>query len=129
MEKRALSPSNVANLIWGRYINTEGKNVARGRDRLSVWLAGKNIPAKNNLEKLAKALGVEPVDLMPQAIAKKAPHGVPLPPTNGAADWSFTQPSDGGGKVFVQISMFVSPETAYIIQGALLQDRREPSSR
>lgn len=59
MLKRGLTASRLAAKIWGRYVNTEGKNVARGRDRISVWLAGKSLPSETNLRKLADALDVE----------------------------------------------------------------------
>jgi transcriptional regulator with XRE-family HTH domain len=63
MDERGLSQSDVAAKIWGKYTNTENKHVARGRDRISVWLSGKTFPDDNNLEKLAKALRVERSDL------------------------------------------------------------------
>jgi hypothetical protein len=63
MRKRRLSASDLAAKIWGRYVNTEGKNVARGRDRISVWINGKSVPSQTNFVKLADALGVEIWDL------------------------------------------------------------------
>jgi transcriptional regulator with XRE-family HTH domain len=66
MRKRRLTASNLAARIWGRYVNTEGKNVARGRDRISVWLAGKSVPSEKNLAKLAEALQIEIWDLEPR---------------------------------------------------------------
>jgi hypothetical protein len=56
------------------------KHAARGRDRISVWVSGKSFPDKENLEKLARVLGVKAGDLAPQAELKAAHHG--------AADWS-----------------------------------------
>jgi transcriptional regulator with XRE-family HTH domain len=121
MDERELTQSGLAEKIWGRYVNTEGKRVARGRDRICVWLKGKSVPDSTNLEKLAEALGVETTELMPVAIAEKV--------HRDEADWSITQPRDSDGKVFVQISMFVSPEVAHSIHGALIRDQREPWSR
>jgi transcriptional regulator with XRE-family HTH domain len=66
MIRRKLTASDLAAKIWGRYVNSEGKYVARGRDRISVWLAGKNIPSAESLAKLAEALGVEVIDLAPE---------------------------------------------------------------
>ena len=50
--KHNMSPSDLAVKIWGRYKNKEGKYVARGRDRISVWLRGLNYPSKVNHQKI-----------------------------------------------------------------------------
>jgi transcriptional regulator with XRE-family HTH domain len=113
MEDRQLSNSDLAAKMWGRYTNSEGKNVARGRDRISVWVNGHNFPSAENLEKLAKALDVKISELEPEAELKAA--------YRGAVDYSFTQPT-GDGRVFVQIAQFVSAETAHAIHGVLLKD-------
>lgn len=74
MDERGLNGSDVAARIWGRTVSSEGKNVARGRDRLSVWMNGHSEPSKANLGKLALALGVEASELMPApAIASRSP--------------------------------------------------------
>ena len=67
MRERELSASDVAAKMWGRYTNAEGKNVARGRDRLSVWLNGLNFPDAKNLPLLAKVLDVKTTDLVTDA--------------------------------------------------------------
>jgi transcriptional regulator with XRE-family HTH domain len=117
MEERQLSQSDLAAQIWGRYTNTEGKHVARGRDRISVWSVGKNFPDAKNLEKLAKALKVKVSDLAPEALVKSAHRGAP--------EWSFTQLHGNDDRVFVQIARFVSAEAAHAIQGILLKDERQ----
>jgi transcriptional regulator with XRE-family HTH domain len=116
MEERELSQSDLAAEIWGRYENTEKKYVARGRDRISVWINAKNFPDPKNLEKLAKVLKVKVSDLAPQALVKTAHRGV--------AEWSFTRPYGDDDRVFVQIARFVSNEAAHEIQGILLRDER-----
>ena len=118
MEERNLTQSDLAAKIWNRYTNTEGKNVARGRDRISVWVNGKNIPDAKNLEKLAKVLKVRVSDLAPKATLKAA--------HQGPVDWSFTRPAGTeGGRVFVQIAQYVTAEIAHEIQGLLLRNERE----
>jgi transcriptional regulator with XRE-family HTH domain len=118
MAERELTQSDLAAKIWDRYVNTEGKNVARGRDRISVWVNGKNIPDAKNMEKLAKVLRVKLSDLAPDSALKAAHHG--------AMDWSFTRPHDAeDGRVFVQIAQYVSAEIAHEIQGLLLRNERE----
>lgn len=118
MDERELSQSDLAAAIWDRYENTEGKFVARGRDRISVWIRGKSFPDTTNLAKLAKALDVKVSDLAPTTLMKAAHHGV--------ADWSITRPHGTEGDcVFVQLALFVSADTAHAIQGLLLQDERQ----
>jgi transcriptional regulator with XRE-family HTH domain len=66
MEQRELTQSDLAAKIWGRCVNSEGKDVARGRDRISVWVSGKNFPNSEQLEKLANVLRVKVTNLTPK---------------------------------------------------------------
>jgi transcriptional regulator with XRE-family HTH domain len=99
MRKRRLTASDLAAKIWGRYISTEGKNVARGRDRISVWLAGKSVPTRMNLAKLAAGLGVGIEDLMPSAAppaeATLWPDPEPLWSRDRMAAWMYDHCLDG----------------------------------
>jgi transcriptional regulator with XRE-family HTH domain len=114
MTERGLSQSDLAAKIWGRHINSEGKNVARGRDRISVWATGKNVPSAKNLAKLAKALKVKVSDLAPEAAMKAA--------YSGPVDHVFTKPPGcPPGQTFVNVAQFVSSATAYKIHGLLLR--------
>jgi hypothetical protein len=54
MREQGLSQSDLAAKIWGRYTSTEGKFVAKGRDRISRWINGKEFPSKKNLALLAQ---------------------------------------------------------------------------
>jgi hypothetical protein len=47
-----MSQSDLAAKIWDRYTNTEGKFVARGRDRISKYVNGHEYPSKANLQKI-----------------------------------------------------------------------------
>jgi hypothetical protein len=58
MREKGLSQSDLATLMFGRLISSEGKNVARGRDRISVWLAGKSYPSDKYLARLAQFVDV-----------------------------------------------------------------------
>ena len=49
------SASDLADYLWGREISSEGKLVARKRDRISVWLSGKNYPSSKHLQDLYAA--------------------------------------------------------------------------
>jgi transcriptional regulator with XRE-family HTH domain len=117
MDDRELTQSELAAKIWNRYENTEGKFVARGRDRISVWIRGKSFPDNANLAKLAKALDVKVSDLAPTTLMKAAYRGV--------TDWSVVKQDDG--TVFMQFAKSIAPETSVAIQQLLLQDERQSS--
>jgi transcriptional regulator with XRE-family HTH domain len=70
MDARELTQSALAAEIWGRVKNSEGLDIARGRDRISVWLRGKALPDDKQLAKLARILRVEPTDLMSETAGK-----------------------------------------------------------
>jgi len=63
MEQQELTQSALASKIWGRIRNSEGIDIARGRDRISVWMSGHGLPTAEQLGKLAQALRVKPSDL------------------------------------------------------------------
>jgi transcriptional regulator with XRE-family HTH domain len=115
MAERELTQSGVAELIGpGRYTNTEGKYVVRGRDRISQWLAGKNFPNKESLAKLAKALNVKVSDLSPEQetrVAQRTP-----------ANWSVTTLHDG--RIFLQAATYLKPEIASEIARLLFENDR-----
>ena len=113
MSERELSQSDLAEKIWGRHISSEGKSVAKGRDRISVWASGKNFPDRENLQKLAKHLKVKVSDLAPEAELKAA-HKV-------AADWSVTKPHGETGMSFFQAARYLPDDIAHEIIGLLIK--------
>ena len=64
MEQRELTQSALASKIWGRMLNSEGIEIARGRDRISTWTSGAARPNAEQMEKLAQILGVTASDLI-----------------------------------------------------------------
>ena len=115
MSEQELTQSDLAAKIWGRHISSEGKDVAKGRDRISVWLAGRNFPDRENLEKLAKHLKVKVKvsELAPEA-EMKAAHSV-------AADWSMTKPHGEVGVSFFQAARYLPDDIAHEIIGLLIK--------
>jgi transcriptional regulator with XRE-family HTH domain len=67
MAARDFTQSNLAAEIWGRRLNDEGIEVARGRDLISAWVSGRKLPDLEHFERLVKALGVKASDLDPEA--------------------------------------------------------------
>jgi transcriptional regulator with XRE-family HTH domain len=77
------------------------ENVRIGRDMISNYIRGLHIPRPEQLEGLAKALGVEPTDLVPPyGIARDRP--APL----------YSMVSSGPGTVWLKINQEVSTDTA-----------------
>lgn len=113
MSEQDLTQSELAAKIWGRQTSSEGKYVAKGRDRISVWVSGKNFPDWENLLKLAKALKVKVTELVPEAELKKA-HSV-------AADWSITKPHGEIGVSFFQAARYLPDDIAHEIIGLLIK--------
>jgi transcriptional regulator with XRE-family HTH domain len=109
MAERGWSASDLAAAVWGRYTNTEGKYVARNRDRISVYSNGKSVPTGENLKKLAQAFGVPTSALMTEAelLERK-----PIPP-----DARIDSLSDGRAHLF--INRVVSMDSALKIMALL----------
>jgi transcriptional regulator with XRE-family HTH domain len=59
MEAREFTQSSLAREIWGTRITDEGKEVARGRERISLWISGHDSPNFFDLERLVEALGIK----------------------------------------------------------------------
>jgi transcriptional regulator with XRE-family HTH domain len=68
---KQMSQSDLAKAVWGKQKDARGYSVARNRDRVSVYLSGRGVPEKENLVKIAKALGVRPEDLAPAVMASR----------------------------------------------------------
>ena len=113
MAERDMTQTDVAAEIWGRHKSSEGKNVAKGRDRISVWVSGKNFPDRENLEKLAKQLKVKVSELAPEAELKAA-HSV-------AADWSLTKPHGEIGVSFFQAARYLPDDIAHEVIGLFIK--------
>lgn len=113
MSEREMSQSEVAAAIWGRHRSSEGKLVAKGRDRLSVWVSGKNFPDHKNLQRLADALKVNVSDLAPEAELKAA--------YRVTAEWSMTKPHGEAGVSFFQAARYLPDDIAHEIIGLLIK--------
>jgi transcriptional regulator with XRE-family HTH domain len=72
MAARGMSQADLARAAFGEHTTADGYVVAKNRDRVSVYLAGKSLPDANNLERLAKALGTTVEELAPPAAVPAA---------------------------------------------------------
>jgi transcriptional regulator with XRE-family HTH domain len=94
-EAKGWSQSDLAYAAWGPMISSEGKRVARNRDRISVYERGHSSPNPRNLKRLADALGVAPADLLDGAVEKCA------------LTFQITQAPREPGKARLQVDMVV----------------------
>jgi hypothetical protein len=58
MQEKGYNGSDLAAAMWGRRIDSQGKNQAVGRDRISVWLAGKNYPSNESMALLSQFVDI-----------------------------------------------------------------------
>ena len=99
MIKNGMTQSDLAAAVWGRTTDGRGYEVARNRDRISVYLQGRSLPDPQNLAKIAEVLGVTVEDLAPDitaaAVEKENPE-VAMTAIAGHAD-----------KVFLRVNKLV----------------------
>lgn len=69
MLDKSMSQSDLARKVWGGTTDKRGYDVARNRDRISVYLRGQSYPDPVNMQKIADALGVPVEELAPDAVA------------------------------------------------------------
>jgi transcriptional regulator with XRE-family HTH domain len=68
LSARGMTQSELAAEVWGRrraWVGEKEAMVARNRDRVSVYLAGKGMPREAHLVRIAEVLRVDPADLLP----------------------------------------------------------------
>lgn len=116
MHERRLSQSGLARKIWGETKDPRGYKVARNRDRISAWLAGRSVPDHENLGRLSDALGVQPDDLMPAqdrpSASGRSVYGPPEITITSVAGAS-------NGMVLLQVNKMVSMPVALQVAGIL----------
>ncbi len=87
---------------------------AIGRDLVSHYVRGAMLPGPANLEALAKALSVRPVDLMPAGV----------PQVGGGEPAPFEMKGMPDGRMYLRISRTVSQDTAMKIMAILADEDR-----
>jgi transcriptional regulator with XRE-family HTH domain len=118
LAEKEMTASDVAAKIWSRQRNAKGALVAKGRDRLSVWINGKSFPDHENRLKLAKALGMPVSELFPDDELQTANRATP----EGSIVWSKDYPA---GQTFLQLAQFVSMEAALEILAIIKRDEQK----
>lgn len=101
---RGMSPSDLAAEVWGRTTDARGYSVAKGRDRISVYLQGKSVPDPKNLLKIATVLGMKVEDLAPDVTASAVEKENP--------EIAMTAIAGHHDKVFLRVNKLVPLELA-----------------
>jgi len=116
MVARDMNQSDLCRKVWGETIDNRGITVARNRDRMSQYIAGRGYPTVENLTKIADALGMKPEELAPEVLQASAERSddpaVQLLAVNGSLD-----------RVFLKVNVLVTLKTATTVIGLLQEDQ------
>ena len=104
MLKKQLSQSDLARQIWGTVTDNRGYEVAKNRDRISVWLRGQATPDPQNLTKCAEVLGLKVEELAPDLTASAVERQNP--------EVQMTAMGGHSDKVYLRINKLVSMAVA-----------------
>lgn len=72
MLRRGMNQAALARRAFGTLTDKRGYEVPKGKDSLSGYLSGKRLPGPTKLAMLARALDMEPEELLPNALAAAA---------------------------------------------------------
>jgi transcriptional regulator with XRE-family HTH domain len=103
LDQKGWNYSDLARAVWGKTKTKGGYEVAKNRDRISVYVAGKAVPDPRNLKKIADVLGVEVAEIAPERFGD-AMIEQPNP------SYSITKVQGESDKVFLRVNKLV-PET------------------
>jgi transcriptional regulator with XRE-family HTH domain len=105
LDQKGMNYSDLARLVWGKTTTRSGYEVAKNRDRISVYIAGKAAPDARNLKKIADVLGVEVSELAPErfgdAMIEQQHPAYSLTKVQGESD-----------KVFLRVNKLVPEQVA-----------------
>ena len=99
LDEKNMSQADLARKIWGSTTDSRGFDVARNRDRISVYLAGKSMPDSKNLRAIAEALNMKAEELAPDIIAATVERENP--------EIQFTMVSGHTDKVYLRVNKLV----------------------
>lgn len=105
LDQKGMNYSDLARLVWGKTTTKGGYEVAKNRDRISVYVAGKAEPDPRNLRKIADVLGVEIAEIAPERIGNAMAEQ--QNPT-----YSIVKVSGQDDKVFLRVNKLVPEQVA-----------------
>src|ERR1700733_6919190 len=105
LDQKGWNYSDLARAVWGKTTTASGYEVAKNRDRISVYISGKAFPDPRNLKRIADTLGVEIADLAPEHIGDRM-----IEQQNPA--YSITKVQGESDKVFLRVNKLVPEQVA-----------------
>jgi transcriptional regulator with XRE-family HTH domain len=112
MDEKRMSRADLARHIWGTMEDERGYTVARNRQTISKYLAGRTEPSDTTVRLMAEALGVGFADLMPNTDPVNRPGSGIVMTAIGSKkyrlDLSLVVPADVATKVIDLISEYAS---------------------
>lgn len=112
MEERGMTQSSLARELWGTIKDGRGYEVARNRDRISVYLAGLGLPEEDNAKSMAKILGCTVEDLMGAEGMTK-----PITRNRGTITTQMVMSEDRPGWMQVQVNVLMPmPKVAELVK-------------
>lgn len=123
MMNKNMSASDVARAVWGSKTNNRGASVARNRDRMTHYLAGKAYPRPETVLTLAEVLDLDPSDLEREMYKLTGSPGdaarVPPPQPAPSEPKAFTFDVRGPRRVFLSFNMELDLDIAMKVFDAI----------
>lgn len=105
-----MTRADLARMVWGTMTDERGYEVARNRQTISKYLAGKVEPSEVTVRRIAEALNVTYGDLLPSADPVNRPgSGIVMTAVGSQKyriDLSLVVPADVASKVIELVSEF-----------------------
>jgi transcriptional regulator with XRE-family HTH domain len=105
LDEKGWNYSDYSRRVWGETTTKSGYKVAKNRDRISVYIAGKAFPDPRNLKKMADVLGISVAELAPEHFGNAM-----IEQPNPA--YSITKVQGEGDKVFLRVNKIVPEPVA-----------------
>jgi transcriptional regulator with XRE-family HTH domain len=105
LDAKGWNYSDLAREVWGKTTTKSGYEVAKNRDRISVYVSGKAFPDPRNLKKIADKLGIEVSELAPEHFGNAM-----IEQSNPA--YSITKVQGEDNKVFLRVNKIVPEAVA-----------------
>jgi transcriptional regulator with XRE-family HTH domain len=113
--QHGMRQSDLARAMYGEELDkTTGRPVAKHRDRISMWVSGKNLPDPTNMALLAKTLGVSPEHLAEPLVAQAV--------DRERSSLQIIQAAGHPDKVHLKVDMLVPQRVASRVMALLVGD-------
>lgn len=115
LRDRGMRQADLARAMFGEELDKKtGRPVAKHRDRISVWVAGKNLPDPQNMDLLAKTLGVPVEELAAPLVAQAV--------DRERSSLQIIQAAGHPDKVHLRVDMLVPQRVASRVMALLVGD-------